>query len=61
MFIYDDVESKLSVTVVEKNIMAAQTETAYKYKEYIDGVRVLTDSSILWPEDPNYTQQVKRK
>lgn len=61
MFIYDDVESKLSVTVVEKNIMAAQTETTYKYKEYIDGARVFTDNSIFWPEDPNYTQQIKRK
>jgi hypothetical protein len=61
MFIYDDVESKLSVTVVEKTIMAAQTETTYKYKEYIDGVRVLTDNSILWPEDSDYIQQIKRK
>ena len=61
MFIYDDVESKLSVTVVEKTIMAAQTETIYKYKEYEDGVRVLTDNSILWPEDADYIQQIKRK
>lgn len=60
MFIYDDVESKLSVTVVEKTIMAAQTETIYKYKEYEDGVRVLTDNSILWPKDPNYIKQIKR-
>ena len=59
MYIYQELTNQFAISLTEKSIMGAQTELVYKFLE--DGEIETVSNGPFWPQDADFTKQIKRK